>query len=137
GDVDFLSIVSGTNPPDLATNVPLQANFQWTFSDPGDTRIKFVEFAIECVNAIANYCGADEVVWTIHIQVQSPFQTSFTLPDLSGTTRKPAHLGMRNGTEYRWRVAGSSFDLSAVIQGKDPDFFVESGTDGYRFDTAP
>ncbi|MHA2609849.1 MAG: InlB B-repeat-containing protein [bacterium JZ-2024 1] len=140
GPVDYLSLTSGTAPPDMATNVPLTVPFQWTYSNPNDSRIKFVNLEIECVNRVTNHCEADEVVWGIHLQLQNPFQSAFTLPDLSGTTQKPSSLGLRNSTSYRWRVTAQNFDILQVLTGGNPweqNLFAESGTDGYRFDTAP
>jgi hypothetical protein len=133
GDVEFLCLFSGTSPADDPTGAnPVPRPVTFTFSVCSDPRLVMTDIEIE-------ETVSDEVVWGIHLQGTS--LSAFTLPDLSGTTLRPASLtGLLGNTMYRWRVTGQNFDLNAVLAGTDAemlDQFLESGTDGYLFKTAP
>jgi len=145
GNVQFLSLVNPQAPVDSATGVPVTVPFQWYYSNPNDPDIVFVDIEIDCP-AASSVSGPSQTlclepgapVWNVHLQgTQS---SAFTLPDLSGTTQKPASLGLARDTLYYWNINTVYFDLNAFLQGTDPEkqpVVKGSGWRGWRFTTAP
>ncbi|MGH8104195.1 MAG: hypothetical protein ACREJQ_06720, partial [bacterium] len=79
----------------------------------------------------------DETVCGIHLQGSAG--TSFTIPNFSATTLRPASVNCVNGnTPYRYRITVLDFNLNLVLSGIDEEmlpFARESGEDGVAFKT--